>query len=80
MTLPELGLLHREPPMRWAVIITAMQDAGYSLRQIGSALAVPHSTVQAWQRGACPNFEDGRALLTLFELARPFVPSAVRIA
>lgn len=75
-----LGLLHREPPIRWPAVITAMQQAGFSLRQIGDALGVAHSTVQSWQKGATPMYEDGRALLALFEHARPYLTDAVRIA
>lgn len=66
-----LTLLQRQPPIIWANVIDAMMEAGFSLRQIGSALAVPHSTVQTWRgRGSCPNYEDGRALLQLFEMVQ----------
>lgn len=74
-----LTLVHRDPPTRWPEIITAMQSAGCSLRQIAGALAVPHTTVQKWQQGATPNFEDGTALLRLFETLRPLIPHAVQL-
>lgn len=80
MNARTLSLIHREPPIRWANVITAMQDAGFSLRQIGSALGVAHSTVQKWQLGSCPNYEDGKALLVLLETVRPFLNQAVRVA
>jgi len=80
MNARTLSLIHREPPIRWPNVIQAMQDAGFSLRQIGGALGIAHSTVQKWQLGSCPNYEDGRALLVLFETVRPYVEKAVRVA
>lgn len=86
--MSELPLVHRDPPIRWPELITAMQDAGYSLRDIAGALAVPHTTVQRWQSGrdymgrlspSTPNYEDGRALLRLFETVSSSV-GAVQIA
>lgn len=87
--MTELALIHRDPPIRWPELITTMQDAGYSLRDIAGALAVPHTTVQRWQSGrddngnlrpGIPNYEDGRALLALFERVRPTLKTSVRIA
>lgn len=75
-----LGLIPREPPIRWPELISAMQRAGFSLRQIGDGIGVAHSTVQSWQKGATPMYEDGRALLALFEKARPYITEIVRIA
>ncbi len=80
MNARTLSLIHREPPIRWPNVIQAMQDAGFSLRQIGGALGVAHSTVQTWQRGSVPNYEDGKALLALMEIVRPYITQAVRIA
>jgi hypothetical protein len=79
----------RRPPVRWPEIITALQEGGLSLRQIGQAIGgVPANTLHAWQAGrpgkkpSEPGYEDGRALLDLFEMvnqeAEPATGSSLR--
>lgn len=67
-------LLHRDPPIRWADLVKSLSEGGFSLRDISRAIAVPHTTVQRWGEGSCPNYEDGRALLKFFDGVRTCVP------
>ncbi|MDP9124026.1 MAG: helix-turn-helix domain-containing protein [Pseudomonadota bacterium] len=86
MTNRDIPLYVRKPTIRWADVIASLQAAGFSLRQIGDALGVSHTTVRSWQVGirgkgpACPNYEDGRALLEVFELLRPYLEAVGRVA
>ncbi|GAC1664485.1 MAG: hypothetical protein PVS3B2_00170 [Candidatus Dormibacteraceae bacterium] len=76
----ELTLIHRRPVTRWADIIEAMHELDFSERDIAAALGVPRDTLRRWKRGSCPNFEDGQALLDLFETLRPHLTRAVIIS
>lgn len=85
--MSDLPLIHRDPPIRWPDLITAMQEAGYSLRDIAGALALPHTTVRSWQVTApgregpsVPTYEDGKALLQLFNAVSSTLKGAVQIA
>jgi hypothetical protein len=60
-------------------MIAAMQASGFSIRAIASTLGMPWTTVQRWKTGSCPNFEDGRAMLRLFESKRQCIKVPVRI-
>lgn len=78
-----LPLVRREPEIDWPAVITAMQLAGLSLRGIGGALALTHSAVKGWKLGSCPSYENGRALLKLWDremasAGRPPVVSDLR--
>ncbi|MDP9124025.1 MAG: helix-turn-helix domain-containing protein [Pseudomonadota bacterium] len=64
-------MLQRSLPERWPDLIGELQAAGFSLRQIGGALGVAHSTVQHWLGGSCPNYEDGKALIQLHQVLCP---------
>ena len=70
----------RPPPTNWGTVISDMQNAGFSLRDIGGAIGVARSTVRTWQQGAAPGFEAGRALLMLSETVRPYVEAARQAA
>ena len=86
MTNRDIPLYVRKAPVRWPDVIATMQAAGFSLRQVGDALGVPHTTLRSWQVGirgkppACPNYEDGRALLEVFELLRSYIEAVGRAA
>ncbi len=67
MPCHKLQLICRDPEVDWPALIRQMRAAGLSLRKIGRAIAKSHSTIQKWERGSCPNFEDGKALLQLVD-------------
>ncbi|MDP9123508.1 MAG: hypothetical protein M3N82_02735 [Pseudomonadota bacterium] len=69
-----LPLIERCPEMPWPAIIEALRVAGISTRCIGSALALSHSTIATWKRGARPNYEDGAAFLVLAWRERDLLP------
>lgn len=80
--------LTRSPPVQWPVLIGELQDAGLSLRQIGEALGVAHTTVNAWCKPvmrngelrppAAPTYEDGKALLELHALLQDQIDASKR--
>jgi hypothetical protein len=62
----------RRAAVDWPPIVTALQAAGYSLRDVAYALGIGHAIVRSWQvprrgmdRTSIPNYEDGCALLDL---------------
>jgi hypothetical protein len=75
MARPRLPFLPRRPEVPWPAIIEALRAGGISTRRIGDAIALSHSTIQGWKRGAKPNFEDGQALLALAWRERDLLPS-----
>jgi transposase-like protein len=61
--------IERDPVTKWSELIRTMRlSYGYSLRAIGDALGVAHSTVQRWADGSPPNYEDGAAILKLYRI------------
>lgn len=74
---PVLQMVVREAPIRWGAMISSMQTAGFSLRDIAGALALTHSTVQRWTEGTTPNYEDGKAFLRLWDTVRTLMPPTV---
>ena len=69
-----LPLLQRRPEVPWPAIIEALRAGGISTRRIGAAIALPHSNVDGWKRGARPNYEDGLAFLALAWQNRDLLP------
>ena len=65
-----LSLMQRPPEVSWPAVVAELRSYGCSLRGIAGALALAHSTVQNWEHGSCPSFEDGKALLQLLERTR----------
>lgn len=75
MSRRALPTIERRPEVPWPAIIEALRVAGISTRRIGDAIALSHSTVNTWKRGAKPNFEDGAAFLALAWRERHMLPA-----
>ncbi len=65
-----LSLMQRPPEVNWPAVIAELRGYRYSLRTIGGAIALSHSTIYTWEQGGRPNYEDGKALLQLLERTR----------
>lgn len=51
----------------WFRVIVALGYSGYTQESIAASVGVARTTVQAWKSGCSPRWEDGEALLILFE-------------
>jgi len=70
--------------VHWPTLVAELQQhAGLSLRDIGYAINVSHTTVNDWlrpvvrpgrkPRPALPSYEDGKALVELHRLLKPVI-------
>jgi len=61
-------LLQRDPPVDWQATIQGLRDAGYGTGTLCFVLNIERQMLRKWEtKKACPNFENGRALLKLFQ-------------
>jgi hypothetical protein len=58
-------LIVRADPVDWFRLLADLQGFGYSNADVARAINVSPSTLARWKDGSPPNFEDGRALVTL---------------
>lgn len=65
-------LLQRDPPVDWKEILLDFVRWGWTLASVCEAINVPRSTLKGWWYGTRPEprFDDGRALLKLYEQER----------
>ena len=62
----DLILLQRPDPIDFFMLLRDLDYAGHSVRAIARALGRGESTVRAWKTHE-PLFEDGRAVIQLYE-------------
>jgi hypothetical protein len=61
-------LIERDPPVDWKRVVLTLRRFGWTVHGLEAALAIPRSTIYGWcNDGKQPRFEDGRALLSLYE-------------
>ena len=61
-------LLERDKPVDWNMVILTLRKWGWTIKAIADSINVAESTVQHWvDYGKEPQFENGRALLKLYE-------------
>lgn len=65
-------VLERDEPVEFPRLLQTIRYlTGYSSSALAFVLNVPRSTLNSWERkGCCPNYEDGRAIMKLFESCR----------
>jgi len=64
-------LIERDPVIDWKQVLLEFVRWGWKLAHVARAINVPPSTLKRWwYDGAEPGFEDGRALLKLYEYAK----------
>lgn len=64
-----MTLIRRPAEIDWFRIFADLRKQGYGSERIADALGVPGSTVRYWidKVDCVPNFEDGRAIVILYE-------------
>lgn len=65
--MSNLTLLRRPEPVDFFTILRDLKYVGHGGNAVAFALGLPESTVRSWKSGIMPGYEDGRALITLYE-------------
>lgn len=64
-------LLQREPATDFPGVLRSIRElSGFGTADIAFILNTARSTLNSWERGCCPNYEDGRAILKLLDNCR----------
>lgn len=61
----------------WFKIIVDIERAGMTQQQISKSIRVSKSTLYGWKAGAVPRYDDGEALIRLWELTTDRAPQEI---
>ena len=59
-----------KPVSDWPKLIEEIVSAGHTRARIAMALYVPEEAIERWEKGAIPNYEAGRRLVTLHRFVK----------
>ncbi len=63
-------LIQRDPDTDWFAVIADLERMGVCNSEAAARINVPRETLRRWKEGSKPNFDDGKALLTLWLAVR----------